>query len=416
MPTPLDAVMNGAKPAVTIQDLEKNRTMEVPRQEVSPQSEVPKEVKPESQITKSSVTEPSFDFEKSSEQKTDTPIEPASETPIEEPAKGTIEENLKAMRKLINENKTALKTKETELEEVKTKLTRYEKGEIFPEIIQEKENEIARLSQFERLHSLKTSREYREAIIKPLEALTLKLDTIAKDYELPPEIIKQALNLTNRAELNRFLTNHFDDVGALEVKGILTDIQNLQDKAKLAEAEPAQALASLQSQYQEFETARKKQKLGVVANVSRKAWADSLTSIQNEGQIHELIMDEGDSEHNENYVKPILNQAAAEYGKLVTMLAEAGLEDLPESLAKALAKMTQLAHASAVSISSREAAVQRAKELEKNTARSNIYHRPSMHGAGGGGTGGSGSVLSAEKPIDSKSASSEILSKVMGKK
>lgn len=407
--------MNGAKPVTTIEALEKNTTMEVPRPVPQQTPTPPQQVTPQT----AKPIEPTFDFEKKEEPKTEPTIEQlvTPEEPVVEEPKGGVESSLKDMRKLLNETKTTIKAKDAEIEEVKTKLTKYEKGELFPEVIQEKDAEIARLSPFEKLHSLKTSREYREYFVKPMNQLTEKLEAIAKDYDLPPEVAKEALNINNRAELNRFLSNHFDEVGALEVKEVINGIKNLQQNAQAAEAEPAKALADMQAHNQNVEAQRKKHKLGVMANTSRSAWADSLNQIKEEGQIHELIFDDNDSEHNENFVKPIVTQAAAEYGKLVTMLAEAGLEDLPQNVAKALARMSQLAHASAISIHSREQAVKHARELEKNTNRTNGYYRPSMSGSNAGGSGSSASgtgALTPGKPTELKQATSEILSKVMG--
>ena len=78
---------------------------------------------------------------------------------------------------------------------------------------------ISELERYEELVSLKTSPQYKEKFLRHLTDIKEKLAVIAKDYDIPEEIMSQAMSLQSRADLNRFLSSHFDEVGALEVKG-----------------------------------------------------------------------------------------------------------------------------------------------------------------------------------------------------
>lgn len=298
-------------------------------------------------------------------------------------------ENFKRLRGVVRETKKTLKTKEEELEAVNQKLQQYESGEVFPEVLKEKENRIAHLERCEKLVSLKTSPYYHEAFIKPLTETQEKLVALAKDYEIPEDVINQALSVTNRAELNRFLSSHFDDVGALEAKQLITDIQDIREEALEAEQEPQSSLQKIIQESETLQLERKKQERQTMSRVSKDAWVDSLLNIKEEGIAAELIYKEGDSEYNKKFVDPIISKAATEYGKIVNILAENGLDHLPKELAFALSRMCQLAHASSVALHTRNNAVKHIEELENNVKRTTSYLRPQVGSSNGSGAAAS---------------------------
>jgi hypothetical protein len=116
------------------------------------------------------------------------------------------------------------------------------------------------------------------------------------------------------------------------------------------EKEPVRALEGLKAEYKAVQETRMAQRKQAIASTSRNAWISQLHRIRAEGKAKELIMVEGNTDHNEKVVRPVLTQAATEYGKLVNILAEDGLEVLSEKAANALAASVLLAHASAVSL------------------------------------------------------------------
>ena len=318
-------------------------------------------------------------------------------------------ENFKKLRTVLKEKSKALKEVTKEKENLAKTVERYETGAALPQVLKEKEDEISRLSHFEKLHSLKTSKEYQDKYVKPLSNLRNKLNQIATDYELPPEELNKALDITNTAELNRFLSSHFDDVGALEVKQVLNQMKELQSGAQQAESEPSKALQDLEQEHQRIEQFRVAERRQKIAGVSRDAWTDSLIQIREEGKIPELIMTESDTEHNEKIARPLLEAAAQQYGQIVRELADAGMEVLPPELARALSHMVLLAHASAVSVPTRDRAVREAEEVRRNADRTSSFWRPTLGRSGGGAPASSPNPNRSTSPED---ASAKILQKI----
>lgn len=335
---------------------------------------------------------------------------PEGETQEDEP-KNTTAENFRNIRKSLNETKSQLKEKENTLTQLQAELESYKKGEALPDVIKEKEDRIAELERYEKLVSLKTTKEYQEKYIQPILSIQNKLTEIAKDYEIPEEIMVQAMTINNRAELNRFLANHFDELGASEVKQLITQAKTLESEAKEAEKEPQTALEKLVAESKKIQEDKRRQQREALRTKSKDGWVESLLEIKNEGRALELIHREGDDEHNTKYVKPLLDKAAVDYGKLIVKLAENGLEELPPDLSKMMAKMCLLAHASSVSIDSRYAALQHAEELETNTKRTSQYYRPPI-----GASYGGGGVSPSKPPSSPKEAADVLLNSVLAKR
>lgn len=301
-----------------------------------------------------------------------------------EPQVNDKELNFKKVRETLKEKTNLLKQKDEELKTVSEKLKKYETGEVLPEVLSEKESEIERLRTYEKIVNLKGSVEYQEKYIKPISKIQEKINQIAADYDIPVDVINDAVETTNQADLNRFLSDHFDNVGALEVKQLFTEMKNIQKEAQTAEKEPETAIQKLQQESAEIRQRVMQEKRVKLAGTVKNSWRNQLGRIHQEGKAKELISIEGDEEHNTNIVKPLLTAASQEYGKLVTMLADNGLEELPDSVADALARMVLLAHASATSITSREAAQRHAEEVTANAQRSTSYSRPLTSGGFGG--------------------------------
>lgn len=335
---------------------------------------------------------------------------PEAETkPVEESISDK-EENFKNIRKKLGDVTSTLKEKDKAIEELSLKVKKYETGEELPDVLKEKDAEIERLSRYEKLMSLKTSPAYKEAYIAPLEKVQGRLGEIAKDYAIPDEVINRALNLTNKKELNEFLTEHFDDVGALEVKELITEAQGIRSNAEEAEAEPMNALAELEKSYKNTLAQRRQQANNSIIETSKASWVDSLMAIKQEGKITELIHKDNDPEYNKTVVQPILQAASSEYGKLVRVLAENGLEKMPKDLGYALARLVHLAHASAVSIEARRLIEKELNDLKTSSDRTTRYTRPPLGGSMGG-RGGSGDAQPAQ-PRSPQEAARAILNQV----
>lgn len=340
---------------------------------------------------KAATAEPEFPVDPKTE---DKKIEVKDNTPILE-TEGEVDdldvpnipaaENFKRIRTKLRETTKNLKEIETAKTKAESELADFKTGKVLPEVLVEKQAEIDRLSYFEKIHNLKGSKEYKQKFIEPAKQINEQLKAIATDYGLPEDVLDTASKIQSRKELNEFLSDHFDDVGAAEVKLLINKAQQIEANAKEAEKEPIKALASLQEEHKIINEAQAGERKARIANSARDAWVSSLTDIRKEGKIHELIMRENDPDHNEKIAKPVITAASHEYGKFVKMFADLGIENLPTELANALAKSCLLSHASAIAIHTRDSAIKYATEIEQNTSRLSQYSRPSI----GGGVGGS---------------------------
>lgn len=313
------------------------------------------------------------------------------------PGEGTDkEENFKVLRQKAADLAKMVKEKEKSEAELQVRIKKYETGADIPEVLKSKEARIAELERYEQLHALKVSPAYKEKFVKPVEDIKKRLELIAADYSIPKEELDHALGMTNVRELNTFLSEHFDEVGALEVKQLVTQAQGIISQSKDAEAAPSKILADIEADYKNLQEAKRQQANSAIIETSKEAWIDSLIKIKDEGRIPELIIKDADEAHNKQ-VEPILQAASTEYGKIIRMLAENGLEKLPKDVAFALARMVHLAHGSALSVEARNRAEAEVAELRANVTRTTRYERPSV---GGGGQGGNSAPAAPKSPAD----------------
>lgn len=294
-------------------------------------------------------------------------------------------ENFKRLRTKAKETSKELIQTKAQMEELSHKLQQYETGEIVPEVLQELENKVQEGEHYKKLHALKFSKEYQDTFVKPLGEISTKLKAIATDYNIPEQVIEEASQITNRADLNRFLSSHFDELGAAEVKQLIGDMNSLRDRAQDAEQEPARMLEQLQLESEQLQHQRQVQRVQKIEQTSKSVWSKAMRAHAETGLATELIERPDDPDFNERFFKPVAQKAATEFGRLVSALAAAGLEDLPEDLAMGLAQMTQYAIAYGVAANTRTAALRHADELEKGSIRAHSLLRPRIGAPGGAG-------------------------------
>lgn len=337
---------------------------------------------------------PEFGFEKKAEPQKEEPkvdTKPAESEPPEIVEPGSLAESYKNLNKKFKETKTTLATLSADLSKAKTELEEYKTGAVVPEVLAQKEAEIQRLSSYEKLFNFKGSKAYQEGFVKPLTENDTQLKSIFKDYEIPDTMIEKVESITNRAERNRFLSEHFDMVGADEVRRLLDQRTQLKTKVKEVESGSTSLIQQIENEHKQAEAARDAERKAKIAARAKDSWVKSVYKAREEGRMPELILSDTDEEHNARIVRPLLTSAATEYGKMVTHLAEAGLTELSEDLAAALASMALLAHASAVAGVTRDAALKHAEAAEEGTKIGNGYFRP-QHGGGVPSISGNGSA------------------------
>lgn len=339
------------------------------------------------------------------------PVAPAAEGG-EDPAAQTPagpEQSIKDLRKKANEYKTQLTEAQESLRTVAEELERYKKGEAIPETLKEKDDRIAALEHYERLHGFRLSPEYQKKYVEPLEQLKTKAVQLAQDYQVEVEVLDEALALTNKKDLNSFLRNYFDDVGALEVREVLTKIREIDNEAKEAEKEPEKSFQNLKDSYANEQREQESLRIGNITANSRDGWIAALQEVRAEETYPELILT-GDIEADK-IARPIVESAAQEYGKFVKLLVGLGAKELPKDVAKILAKRFQLSQASSVIAESRAHHYQRSQEIIRENERQAAMIRPPVGSATGGGI-----VPAPVKPASPEAAAEQILDKVLRRK
>lgn len=321
------------------------------------------------------------------------------------------------LRTKTKELKESLSQTQAERDELKQKVTRYETGEVVPEILHEQEERITKLSHYEKLHNLKMSSEYTDKFTKPINSTVSRLRETFTEYGVPPEQVDQAIthamNTGSRTQLNAFLSDVFSDtVGAEEAKKDILSLKQLQTDASEAEKEPGKILEHLQEEAKKIQTLKQQERIGKISENARTSWADSLNEIRSENQVHELIRRVDDPEFNAKFVDPILTKSAQEYGRIVTELTRLGIEEIPKELAKGLAKLVSLAYASSTAIASRDAAINRLSEVESSADRLNNLMRPRV----GGGNANGSKPAATPAALTPQQAADQLINSVLHKK
>lgn len=287
---------------------------------------------------------------------------------------------IKVLRNKYKKVSTEAKKSREELEQVRTKLKEFEDGTAFPEAVTQLQQRVAELEPYEKAINFKASAVYREKFAVPLRADQEKLRTIAVENEIDTDVFNRAFAAKNDTETNRILSSEINDpITALEAKGLIKNIKRIQGEAVEAEKDAEGSLARMQEENDRIETERKTTIRDTVLYNSKSAWTKSLESLREDKRFPELAFQEGNTEHNEQIVRPLLTRASQEYGRMVSGLMQHGLTELPEDIGHAIAKMAVLAHQSAVATVQRDAALKRIAELEATLHKTNRVNYPGVN-------------------------------------
>ena len=291
-------------------------------------------------------------------------------------------ENFKRLRKKYKYTKEEARSAREEALAHKARLDEYESGLTVPEVTQKLNNRISQLETYEKIFNLKTTPEYIEKVTTPLNESFKTLNEYVAEYSADQGLVEAALSAETKAERNRLLARAgLDPVASLEISNTIGKIRELNVSALEMEKEPAKALDKLVSDNMYIKGEREKAQRTAIAEISKSVWIESVQDIRSQGTYPELTMVAGNTEHNDNFVKPVLQKAATEYGRLVNGLVEAGLKELPAPIGKALARMTKLAIGGAVVREQNKALQARVEELEESIKTKNSHYRPGAHGA-----------------------------------
>lgn len=320
------------------------------------------------------------------------------------------------MKKLREKYKTVnKKNKEyyAELEALKPKLKGYEDGTAVPEVVTALQKRIEELEPYEKAQNFKASTVYREKFAKPIREAQEKLKELAVNAEVDVDILNKAFAAENEIESNKILANAFaDPLSAIEAKGLIKSIKNVQDQAAEAEKDAVSSLARLQEENDRIENEQKEKVRGEFLYNSKEAWSESLQHLRGEDRFPELKFVEGDTEHNEKIVRPILTKASQEFGRIVNACMQQGMKSMPKELGVAMARMTQLAHQSAVATHQRNVLQARVDELEAKLYNTHRVNRPGVNRSSAVPANMGGSRAAG---VGAERAGANVLARVTGK-
>lgn len=308
-------------------------------------------------------------------------IDPADEIDKLIDVSASTGKNFKALRTKTKSLNKELGEIRSQLDEARLKLQEYDSGLAVPSLFQQQADRIAALERFERLYALEESPAYHEQILNPLKGIEEKFARIAQDNNTDPELIKKLSDVKNNLELNKILSNHFQDaVSVLEAKNLIVQAQDLYKKGAELKKDPANSLVAMQQENERIVAERKLRANKAIVDSSKGAWMESLGELKADKRFPEFSYRDNDTQYNETVVRPLLTKAAQEYGRLVKGFADSGLGELPKDLAKATAKMLLLAHQSAAATIERDSLRQEVADLRKQMGTRTQINRPSVTG------------------------------------
>lgn len=347
----------------------------------------------------------------------DPPIEepPVDDSPDdeipEEEVKLYSEKANKRIRDLVKSKKEfATKAETAEAERLKAleELEGYKTGAVVPDVVRAQEEKIVELTKYQRLHDIQNMEEYRRDITVPLDSKKQDARDHAAKHKVNAGIFDVALTLSDEPALDEYLSEQFggNAIAALEAKNIIKDIQGIAGKMRYMETASANELKLIQDEYQLDKARQQTAAIEKISKSTKTHWVSAIKELQATNQFPELMLDPTDEEHNK-IVRPILDESAREYARIVKSLVANGLRELPDDVAKVLAKYIPLGRAASLTAASRESYRLQAEQVEKNAQRTSGMRRPTI----GGMSPGTGSKAPAITPPGSPAEAAQLLSK-----
>lgn len=323
-----------------------------------------------------------------------------------------VEVNFKKVRDSYKQTKAELEAVRARQKEVETELENYKTGKKLPDTLQKQEAELARLSVFEKIHSLKTSNEYNKKFIEPLKETDLLLKQAFKDYEIPEEEVDYFRGLRTEAQKNRYLEERFDTLKGLEIKDLVKREGIIFAGMREAEKEPAQALTSLLQESENNRLATAGHKRAISQERIREGWSKSLGRVAADERFKTLRVQEGNPKYNEEVVRPIHSQAAQESAKFFQLLLDAGLPEITPEIAEYVSYANILSHGAGLTLNQLTNSLNHIKTIERNTQRTNAAFRPPI----AQGTGLPQQSTGPRPRLDAGAAAAQLTNQVFGGK
>lgn len=340
----------------------------------------------------------------------DESTNPALDFVNDKAKKPTKEESFAALRRKLTEEKESKQALESQVQELSQTLEAYKTGEALPDKIKELQDTITELREFQKLHDLKTTPEYREKYIEPIKQLKEQGAQLARDYKIPEEVFQQAMGYTNQRDLNVFLSEHFDPIGAGQARELIRGIQNLEGQRQQAESQPGEVYEQLLRESEQRQQQVRQEKYNKNKDQSLLSWKDAHTALMEAQQFPELTLTGHDHKHD-SYAKPIVDRAKTEFAKFVHYLSDKGVE-LDSQFLNIMAKRMLLSEATAVMAKSRAEMYKQSQEVIESTKKAARYDRPTV-GTNVGGVNGRGGYENERQMLNPRLAADSVLESIL---
>jgi hypothetical protein len=300
--------------------------------------------------------------------------------------KKTKDDSIKDLRKKAQEAERLAKEREEEAERLKQEVEKYKTGEALPEVVEQYKSKAQELEKYRDLYDLESSPEYIKTYIEPAQQAKEGLHSILKEYNVPVDVFEQVVSTGNERTINKFLSEHFDPIAGTEIKGVINGIRNLSAEAARAKESPKAAITDLLNNSRAAEAARRQEQTVNIESAAKTGWSKAITKMQQSGKYPELVLT-GDPK-TDAYVKPIIENAAKEFGTVVNWMTANGLTDLPEEISEILATRFALSEASGLMALSRQQMYEE-YTLAKDKQKLSRYESPPIGGNFSRGMGAS---------------------------
>lgn len=343
--------------------------------------------------------------------KYDVPTTPPVE--IEEPTEGTPEElvevpeeveeptvdplvekrksketNMKAMRTALKASKDRVAELEAQMEAKDRELEKLAEIDDLKNQLKEKDERLQKLKSYEDVVSLYGTEGFKEKFYDSVDNIRNQAISLAADYGVPAEVLDNAFKITNQRQLNDYLSQWFDTFAVQDIRNYIKEAQQIVADRQRAEAEPAKARELLLSNIAKRREAERIQSRENLKAAGTSAWADMVATYGNQESGVALLQEkQGNKTHNA-VREGILQGASKEFGKMLAVLAENGLKELPHDAARALAARYQLGESAAYAMVQAENLKKEVASLKEELKKFTDYQRPLSNGRANTVSGG----------------------------
>lgn len=308
------------------------------------------------------------------------------ENPLD-PARGTKEENFRNIRNALKASRNRVSELETEVASRDEKLKALDEVDSLKSQLEEANKKLEALQKYEDIIGLYGTEGFKEEYYDKVDNIKKGILDLAKDYNVEDSVIDTAIGIKNQRELNEYLGQYFDVYSVQDIRKSIKEIQEIVAAREEAENNPVKTREYLLTNFAKRKDAISKQSRENIKLASMSAWQEMSDIYSNQSSGVEILQEKnGNKEHNDIRLG-ILNNSSKEFGKLIAVLNDNGLQSLPSNVARALASRFQLGETAAYSIVQAEQLKKENDELRAELKKFTNYQRP-LGAAGSSGVVG----------------------------